>query len=364
MRASGVMLAVLTLSACAVQSPSVLNGLSDYGNVSTLPGWNNVDASGALSSFVKSCKVLMRMPPDTKLGGSGEVYARAGQAGLWDPACQAAKVVPLGSEASARQFFDNWFEVYQASGTATFTGYFEPEVRGSKNERPGYTVPLYAKPAVASLASLTRTEIDDGGLYRQTPVTAYVASQIDAYMLQVQAAGRIVLPDGRVLSVGFDGDNGQPYTAIGSVLVRMRALPADNLNYQSISNWLRANPAQARAVMEQNENYVYLRPLGYLPSDEGPPGALGVALTARHSVAVDRNALPLGAPLYVATTDPQSNTALDLLTVAQDTGAGLSGADEVDIFFGSGLQAEQIAGAMQQPGTVYLLLPRQAAAAP
>lgn len=364
MRRLGSLLGVLVVSACVAQPNTGADGLSDYGSVATLPGWANVDATGALRSFVKSCKVLMLMPPDTKLGGSGVVSQRGGQAGLWDPACQAAKAVAPGNEAAARQFFESWFEVYQASGTATFTGYFEPEVMGSKNEQPGYNVPLYAKPSVSSLATLSRTEIDGGGLYRQTPVTAYVASPVDAYMLQVQAAGRIVLRNGRVLSVGFDGDNGQPYTPIGSVLVQMGALSANNLNYQSISDWLKAHPAQARSIMEQNENYVYLRPVGYLPASEGPPGTLGVNLTARHSVAVDRNALPLGAPVFVSTTNPQTNTPLNLLAVAQDTGAGLNGPDEVDIFFGSGPDAQQIAGAMQQQGTVYLLLPRSTATSP
>lgn len=177
-------------------------------------------------------------------------------------------------------------------------------------------------------------------------------------MLQVQGAGRIALTNGRVLSVGFDGQNNQPYTPIGGVLVKMGALKPDNLSYQSISAWLKAHPEQARGVMEQNANYVYLRPIGYLPDNEGPPGALGVGLTAGHSIAVDRQALPLGAPVFVATTNPVTHEPLNLLTVAQDTGAGLTGVGMADIFFGAGPAAERIAGAMHQSGKLYLLLPR------
>lgn len=361
MRRLFALLGAVALSGCV--SPSVPETGPDAPpgperSIAALPGWTQTDMSAALASFVVSCKALLLMPPDTTLGGVGLAYERAGQAGLLAPACTAAKAVPPGDQGAAQQFFQSWFDVYQVSGTATLTGYFEPEVAGAKNEQPGYNVPIYAKPAVASLADLPRAAIDNGALNRKTPATAYLSNPVDAYMLQVQGAGRIVLPSGRVLSVGFDGDNGQPYTPIGSILVQMGALEANNLSYQNISAWLNAHPDQARTIMEQNANYVYLRPLGYLPDNEGPPGALGVPLTAGHSIAVDRSSLPLGVPVFVATTDPLTNAPLDILTVAQDTGAGLEGDDEADIFFGAGPDAEQIAGSMHQSGILYVLLPR------
>lgn len=359
MRRLVALLSVLALSACALPpmtGPDAPPGPSRA--LADLPGWQQTDAAAALASFVVSCKALMLMPPDTALGGTGLMYDRAGQAGLWEGACAAAETVPPGNQIAARQFFQNAFAVYEISGPALITGYFEPEVLGSKNERPGYRVPLYAKPALAALADLPREAIDNGALYRRTPVTAYVSNPVDAYMLQVQGAGRIILPNGRVLSVGFNGDNGQPYTPIGGILVSQGALTSNNLSYQSISAWLKANPAQARAIMEQNANYVYLRPLGYLPDNEGPPGALGVPLTPGHSIAVDRKALPLGAPLFVVTTNPVTNAPLDALAIAQDTGAGLTGPNQADIFFGAGAEAEQIAGAMHQSGKLYILLPR------
>lgn len=355
------LLGALALSGCVSSLPPETGPDAPPGparTVSALPGWAQADMAGALASFVVSCKALLLMPPDTVLGGVGLARERAGQAGLWGPACMAAEAVPPGDQNAARQFFQSWFDVYQVSGAATLTGYFEPEFSGTKNEQPGYSVPLYSKPAVASLANLPRTAIDNGALNRKTPATAYVSNPVDAYMLQVQGAGRIILPSGRVLSVGFDGDNNQPYTPIGSILVQMGALGANDLSYQSISAWLKAHPEQARTIMEQNANYVYLRPLGYLPDNEGPPGALGVPLTPGHSLAVDRALLPLGMPVFVATTDPLTNAPLDILTIAQDTGAGLSEADEADIFFGAGPDAEQIAGSMHQSGTLYVLLPR------
>lgn len=354
-------LGALALSACALQNGAETGPDAAPGPqraVTDLPGWSRIDAATSLASFVVSCKALMLMPPDTALGGSGLARERAGKAGLWDGVCAAAKDVPPGDQDAARTFFATHFDIYEINGQALLTGYFEPEIAGAKNSEPGYRVPLYAKPSLASLADLPRAAIDDGALHRKTPVTAYVANPVEAFMLQVQGAGRIALTNGRILSVGFDGQNNQPYTPIGGILAKMGALSPDNLSYQSISAWLKAHPGEARHIMEQNANYVYLRPLGYLPANEGPVGALGVNLTAGHSIAVDRQALPLGAPVFVATTNPVNNSPLDVLTIAQDTGAGLSGPDQADIFFGAGAAAEQIAGAMHQPGKLYLLLPR------
>ena len=325
--------------------------------VSQLPGWQQNNAAASLASFDESCKAILLMPPDSPLGGTGLAQARAGQAGLWQPACMAALAIAPNNAAAAQQFFETWFTAYAIPGQALITGYFEPEVPGSENERPGYHVPLYAKPATAALASLSRAAIDDGALHRKAPVTAYLTNPVDAFMLQIQGSGRIILPDGNILRVGFDGQNGQPYTPIGRVLEQMGALTPDQVSYQSISAWLKAHPDQARSVMEQNARYVFLSPLGPLPADEGAPGALGVPLTAERSAAIDDTALPLGTPLFISTTDPITGTAMNLLTITQDTGGGIHGPNRADIFFGAGPDAEQIAGSMQQPGQLYLLLP-------
>jgi membrane-bound lytic murein transglycosylase A len=164
--------------------------------------------------------------------------------------------------------------------------------------------------------------------------------------------------------VGFDGQNGQPYTPIGRLLVQQGDIAADQVSFQSISSWLKANPGQAQAIMEQNANYVFLHPLGPLPDDEGAPGALGVPLTAGRSLAVDKSIIPLGTPVFVATTDPVTNSPLTRLTIAQDTGGGITGATKADLFFGAGPDAETTAGIMREPGQLYVLLPNPAPAAP
>jgi membrane-bound lytic murein transglycosylase A len=326
--------------------------------ITDLPGWASDDTAAALAAFIRSCNALAVMPPDQPLGGIGLSQQTGGQAGLWQNACNGAKDTPPGDEAAARTFFQTYFTAYQIGGSALITGYFEPEYPGAKNLAPGYTVPLYAKPADPELANLTRAEIDSGALYRKTPVTAYLTNPVDAFMLQIQGSGRILLANGQILRVGFDGQNGQPYTPIGRILVADGDLAPGDVSFQTISNWLKAHPAQAQGIMEQNARYVFIRPLGGLDDDEGAPGALGVPVTAGRSLAVDRTDIPLGAPVFLATTDPITNAPIDHLTIAQDTGGGIHGANAADLFFGAGPDAEATAGRMQQPGTLYILLPR------
>lgn len=328
--------------------------------ITALPGWASDNSAEALAAFVRGCKAMALMPGDQILGGIGLTQEAAGQAGLWQNTCAVGENVPPGNDYAAKAFFEDYFNAYQIDESALITGYFEPEYPGSKNLDPDDKVPLYAKPADPNLAALTRAEIDSGGLYRQAPVTAYLADPVDAFMLQIQGSGRILLPDGNVLRVGFDGQNGQPYVPIGRILVQNGDLPATGVSYQTISAWLKANPDQAQSIMEQNPRYVFMRPLGPLPDDQGAPGALGVPVTAGRTLAVDQNDIPLGMPVYVATTNPVTNAPIDQLTIAQDTGGGIHGAQAADLFFGAGPQAEAVAGRMQQQGTLYLLVPKPA----
>lgn len=327
-------------------------------DIATLPGWTEDDATAALASFIQSCKALALMPPDQSLGGVGLLQQMGGQAGLWQNACNGAEDTSPLTTVNARQFFESYFSAYRIVPPALITGYFEPEFPGAKNLQSGYNVPLYAKPADPTLAALPRSAIDQGALYRQTPVTAYLADPVDAFMLQIQGSGRILLPNGDILRVGFDGQNGQPYTPIGRVLVADGDLAANDVSYQTISAWLKSHPDQASDIMERNTRYVYLRPLGSLPDNQGAPGTLGVPLTTGRSLAVDRADIPLGAPVYVATTNPLTNQPLDQLAVAQDTGGGIHGATAADLYFGAGPNAAAIAGRMQQTGTLYIFLPR------
>jgi len=326
--------------------------------VDQLPGWQADDTQAALSAFVRGCQALLTMPIDQQLGGAGYALQAGGEAGMWQNTCMIARAVTPGDEGAAKDFFNTNFAAYQVDEPAQITGYFEPEYPGSKNAAPGYPVPIYARPADTDLAKLPRAAIDDGALTRKAPVTAYLTNPVDAYMLQIQGSGRILLQDGRVLRVGFDGSNDQSYTPIGRLLVAQGDLAPNNVSFQTISEWLAENPAAATALMEQNQHYVYLRPLGDLPDDLGAPGTLRVPLTAGRSLAVDSKQIPLGTPVFIATTDPVTGQPLDRLAVAQDTGGGIHGAGAADLFFGAGPDAEATAGRMMRQGQLFLLLPK------
>jgi membrane-bound lytic murein transglycosylase A len=358
--------ALLTLAGCApAPAPQIVQIAGAPPllrlDVAALPGWAGDDTAAALKTFIRSCKAIAVMPADQVLGGVGLPSSMGGKAGQWQNACNGAQAVAPGDETAAKSFFEQYFAAYQIDDNALITGYFEPEYPGSKNLASGYQVPLYAKPGDPDLAVLPRAAIDNGALYRRAPVTAYLASPVDAFMLQIQGSGRILLTDGSTLRVGFDGQNGAPYTPIGRILVADGDLAANDVSFQTISAWLQAHPAQAEPIMEQNARYVYMRPLGPLPDDEGAPGTLGVPVTAGRTLAVDAADIPLGMPVFVATTDPVSGQAIDRLTVAQDTGGGIHGAEAADLFFGAGPQAEAVAGRMQQAGRLFLLLPKPAA---
>jgi membrane-bound lytic murein transglycosylase A len=352
------------LSACAPQDQPIVQPANAPPlravSIASLPGWTEDDTADALAAFVRGCKGIDVMPADQSLGGTGLDGQSAGQAGLWQNACAAAQAVPAGDQAAAKGFFSDYFTPYAIDEPALINGYFEPEYPGSKNAAPGYRVPLYAKPADPALANLPRAAIDNGALAHKAPVTAYLTDPVDAFMLQIEGSGRILLPDGGVLRVGFDGQNGQPYASIGRIMVADGYLNPDNVNFQTISAWLKANPDKSQALMEQNPRYVFLRPLGALPNNLGAPGTLGVPLTADRTLAVDKTAIPLGTPVFLATTDPITDQPLDRLVIAQDTGGGLHGASQADLFFGAGPEAEATAGRMHQQGTLYLLLPKPA----
>lgn len=328
--------------------------------VKALPGWDSDDPSAALAAFVESCKALIVMPADQTLGGAGVAQQFAGQAGQWQQPCAAAEAIDPSDAASARIFFETSFVAYEVAAQALLTGYFEPEYPGAKNFAPGFTVPLYAQPADPELAHLPRAAIDHNALYRKAPVTAYLSNPVDAFMLQIYGAGRILLPDGNTLSVDFDGENHQPYTPIGRILVADGNLAENAVSFESITAWLKSHPREATAAMEQNANYVYLKPLGELAPGEYTPGAFGVPKIPGRSLAVHNALIPLGIPVFVASTGGTYSATLNRLTIAQDTDAGIHGTSAVKLFFGAGPDAEAAADHTHQPANLYLLLPRPA----
>lgn len=382
------------LSACAVPNgapggPATLQPVA----ISQLPGWSASQPAQALAAFVASCQRIQYFPPDQTLGGAGIAASLGGKAGLWGGVCSAAKSVPMADEGAARGFFQTYFQPYLVteggSATAKITGYYEPEVQGSATRGGANQTPLLGLPpdlvtidlgafdpdktgktAIGRLDGnhvvpyYDRFQIENGALNPDSLAVAWVADPVDAFFLQIEGSGRIDLPDGSVMRVTYAGKNGRTYVPIGRIMVEQKLLAANDVTEQSIRAWLEAHPERARAIMDSNPSYVFFRTAPQLPDAAGPPGALGVSLTPGRSIAVDKRFLPLGAPVWMVTTDPVTHAPLQRMTVAQDLGSAITGPLRADLFFGSGAKASVGAGAMNASGQLYVLLPRPVAASP
>jgi membrane-bound lytic murein transglycosylase A len=349
-----------------------------------LPGWADDHPAQALAPFVAGCAQM-----GDNLGGSGEAATRGGNAAAWRGACTAGRAVPPGDDAAARSFFEAQFQPYAVSGDGKdqglFTGYYEPEVRGNRSPGAGYEATLLQRPSDLMQVDLgafaddlkgrhitgrlqngelvpyyDRAEIEAGALRGKRLELIWLASPVDAFFLQIQGSGRVKLPDNKVMRVTYAAQNGRPYVPIGKVLADQGAIPLDQVSMQTIRAWLESHPGEAKAIMDRNPSYVFFREVIGVRPDQGPPGALGATLTPGRSIAVDRGYLPLGAPVFVSTTDPLDGSKLQRMMVAQDLGGAIKGPVRADIFFGWGADAEAHAGKMRQQGNAYLLLPKAA----
>ena len=318
-------------------------------------------AMRALAAFRLTCPALVRRTDASGLTRPDD----------WRAACQAAATA---GEGEATIFFARWFETVQiGDGKAFATGYYEPEIAGSRVRAPGYETPVYGRPADLVEADLglfaeslkgkrvrgrvegssfvpyfDRAAIEQGALAGRAPVIAWAADPIELFFLQVQGSGRLRLPDGGILRIGYDSQNGRDYTGIGALMRSRGLLAPGEASMQGIIGWLRAHPAEGAAIMRENKSYVFFRLL------DGPPlGALGYAVTGRVSVAADPRFVPLGAPLFLSLDRAEASG----LWVAQDTGGAIKGANRVDTFWGAGEEARSIAGGMSARGTAFILVP-------
>jgi membrane-bound lytic murein transglycosylase A len=348
-----------------------------------LPGWQDDALGGALDAFRKSCDALAKMPDTTAIG----LDALAGTAADWRSPCAAASALDRSDEPTVRRFFEEAFTPFRLANNddsvGLFTGYYEAELHGSRKREANFTTPLLKRPSDLVMVELglfrpvwrgeriagrveggqlkpyaSRAEIEHGRLDHRNLELFWVDDPIDAFFLQIQGSGRILLADGTTIRVGYDGQNGQPYVPIGRVLVERGALPREEVTMQTIRAWLETHPGEAADLMAQNPSYVFFREM---PGD-GPIGAEGVVLTPGRSLAVDRAFLPLGVPLWLDAEDPAAPDGhLRRLVMAQDTGGAIRGPVRGDVFWGYGKDAADRAGMMKDRGAYYLLLPRNVA---
>ncbi|HWA14749.1 MAG TPA: MltA domain-containing protein, partial [Burkholderiales bacterium] len=333
----------------------------------SLPGWPGDNPAEAIGALLASCASLATQTD-------------------WQAACARAAQLRRDDAAGARRFFETAFIAYEVRGRdgkadGLVTGYYEPLLSGSRKPDTRYRYPLYGVPDDLVSIDLgdqypelrgmrlrgrlegrkvvpyyTRAEIEHGEAPVKGKELLWVDDAVELFFLQVQGSGRVKLPGGETVRVGYAEHNGHPYKSIGRVLIERGEIAADKASMQGIKHWARQNPDLLPLLLQQNPAYVFFREL---PGDEpGPIGALGVALTAGRSIAVDPTALPLGAPVYLASTWPLSTKPLNRVVLAQDTGSAIKGAARADFFWGFGDDAGALAGRMRQGGRLWLLYPR------
>ena len=389
--AAALLLSALLLASCTPRPPSVAKAPTlalRQVRFADLPGWPLDHAAQALPPFLASCRAWAAASPGRVFGGAMEAAALGGHAEQWRGACDVAAGVGPGDDA-ARAFFETAFAPYALRDGANdddhglFTGYYEPEVAGSLTRDAVAATPLLARPADLVQVDLgafspdfkgrkiagrvtdgrlvpypDRAAIVAGGLGDAARPVAFLRDPIDAFVLQIQGSGRVRLSGGRVVRVTYDGENGQPYVPIGRLLLEQGEIPRERVSMQSIRAWLEAHPDRAAGLMDQNPSYVFFRRAAELRPQDGPPGAMGALLTPGRSIAVDPRFLPLGAPVFLATTDPLDGAPFQRLMLAQDTGGAIRGPVRADVFWGWDADAATRAGLMRAHGTAYVLLPR------
>jgi membrane-bound lytic murein transglycosylase A len=349
---------------------------------SALTGWQSDDRLTAYEAFQRSAREILER---------GSAFERPVQFGgtreNWSAVCEAAL---SGSDPSG--FFESWFISYVVEDLlrprGLFTGYFEPEIFGSRTPDPRFPVPLYRRPPdliaftdeeekktgvtygrrVNGQAQpyFTRAEIEAGALRGQGLELVWIASWADAFFIHVQGSGRIRFADESVMRLSFAAKSGHPYTSIGGLLVDRGIIPREDMSMQSIRAWMSAYPREARQLMWENESFIFFREVQLQDPDLGAYGAQHVQLTPRRSIAVDRSIWMFGTPVWLdCSIWPYARPRGDhfrALTIAQDTGSAILGSARADVFWGFGDDAGAIAGQMKGTGTMTVFLPRAVAA--
>lgn len=303
-----------------------------------LAGWQEDDHQKALDVFRNTC-------PDMK----GPEWAKL---------CAIADFV-----GNARTFFEMFFApvMVRDGEPMMFTGYYEPEVYGSRTRNGRFQHPIYAVPPELTKGSpwKTRREIvSENALADRGLEIAYLDDPVDLFFLQIQGSGRIKLAEGGSMRVGYGGTNGHKYRSIGREMIRRGLLEVHEASAASIKAWVRKNPVDGLELLNHNPTYIFFRKIDELKADEGPRGAMNRSIIKLRSIAVDPQFTPLGAPVWI---EKDGKNPLNRLMVAQDTGSAIKGAQRADIFFGSGAEAGRRAGKLKDSGRMIVLFPIQVA---
>jgi membrane-bound lytic murein transglycosylase A len=339
---------------------------------SDLPGWAEDDLRLSWPAMLATCQALAKRIE-------------------WQEVCRLTSEVNPSDQAMVRHYYESQFIPHQlrnldGNSQGMATGYYEPLLRGARLRNGPYQTALYRVPddlltidmgvlypelknmrlrgRIAGnkiVPYFSRTELMANDLLAGKEFV-WVDNPIDAFFLQVQGSGRVVLePGGEIIRVAYADQNGHPYRSIGRYLVDRGELSLEQASMQGIKAWYLANPARQQELLNANPSFVFFREEKILDASKGPKGSLGVPLTPQRSIAVDPQFIPLGAPVFVSTTQPNSGTPLRRLVLAQDTGGAIRNPVRADFFWGFGDEAGELAGRMKQAVFMWVLLPRSLA---
>lgn len=344
---------------------------------SKLPGWSTSDHKKFLEAFAEQCSA----------NGNALAKRKGTPTGLLE-ACRKARQNMTGNALLPAQIwmeanFDVWqFQQEDGKKEGLLTGYFEPMLKGSRTAQGPYNAPLYGVPADLITVKLDdiypelkgkrlrgrlqgntlvpffdRAEWERLGPDREQPIV-WVNDKLDAFLLQVQGSGRVTLQDGSVIRLSYAEQNGHPYKSIGKVLVDRGELTAAQATIPGIRNWAKSNPGKLEALLNANPSVVFFKENKVLRPQEGPVGAMGVPLTGGLSLAIDREKVPYGSPLWIESSNPVNNATIAHGMLAQDTGGAIRGRIRADYFWGTGDEAGEAAGLTRQPLKMWLIWPK------
>jgi membrane-bound lytic murein transglycosylase A len=351
---------LLLISACSYSTSKVIRGKGNLKlqrvEYSKLAGWNMDDHKKALKSFLNSCKKFAKMKSYQNIGN------KIGNIRVSDfrDVCHIGDTIKYTSSRQIKNFFENWFVPFQVSSRSgneigKFTGYFEPLLEGSLVKDEIYKYPVYARPE--NPYKYSRKQIDSGALDSKGLELLYVRDRVDLFFMHIQGTGRIRLRDGDILKLSYDGKNDFPYKSIGKYMINGDVIASGDYSYDSIKSWLRNNYNQGKKIMNLNQSYIYFK----VADSDDVIGAQTVPLTAQRSLAIDKDLLPYGYPIWLEVRAKNSNRYIyNKLLVTQDTGSAIKGPVRGDIFFGSGKKYEKAAAKMNNNGSYYIFLPANA----
>jgi peptidoglycan lytic transglycosylase A len=334
-----------------------------------LNGWKNDDHAAAFDAFLKSCSAILQ--------GSRAMRAARPVYGALYKVCERANAVGKLDREQARGFFENNFKPvrilpelhtygYYTGADGFYTGYYEPEIAGSRVKTEEFNVPLYRVPAKVAgkkstvFAQFDRKEIESGALAGKSLEICWVKNPVDAFFAQIQGSTRVKLDDGELLRLNYIASNGKPYTPVGRIMIDDGLSTPEEMSLDKIRDYMEANPKEGAALRLKNRSYVFFNETSLTPNEE-PNGAQGVPLTPGRSLAVDPKMHVYGTPIWIDAKFPiKSDLPQDTfqhLMFAQDTGSAIRGAARADIYFGHGEDIPHIAGRIKQFGKFVMLVP-------